>query len=447
MASSPPSYRPGMPVKSAEEAGAAIDWWQEAEPVEVPQALRDDGSEGAPVSAAHLAQRDAAVDALRRRIEGLTGSYLASGTTKSARKVIAASMANCHVTMGSVYVPELLRLPQLEAQKRWHRVVFEAETALFYKPRLPDALALLGFAQINRCQYPEALATLTRVSATPLSKFEIPMAHSVMTDLMETIKQWLRSVPGRWSLIQVKGEEPPPRLAAAYCQSATELYVFGGDGGQTEAAGARLRSMSTSQLSKAVTAMPQERLALLQRRTGFSTEEDPHETLLKLLYTPANLLQDTWALDLQTLRWRNLQPSGAPSPRQGAALWLWDGALYCHGGEGKDCRSFGDLHVLELSAGARAWRRLLPKGAAPPPRYRHCAFVYAGDSYLWGGRVQGDGDTNLYKLSYFWGMLFMAAAAICCAPRLGSLFDGAGMMPPRAPVALASSGVQPASSQ
>eukprot|EP00873_Tetraselmis_striata_P018988 jgi/Tetstr1/439252/TSEL_027694.t1 len=45
------------------------------------------------------------------------------------------------------------------------------------------------------------------------------------------------------------------------------------------------------------------------------------------------------------------------------------------------------------------------------------------------------------------GMLFMAAAAICCAPRLRSLFDGAGMMPPRAPVALASSGVQPASSQ
>eukprot|EP00873_Tetraselmis_striata_P019454 jgi/Tetstr1/439718/TSEL_028137.t1 len=45
------------------------------------------------------------------------------------------------------------------------------------------------------------------------------------------------------------------------------------------------------------------------------------------------------------------------------------------------------------------------------------------------------------------GMLFMAAAAICCAPRLRSLFDGAGMMPPRAPVALASPGVQPASSQ
>eukprot|EP00873_Tetraselmis_striata_P022161 jgi/Tetstr1/442425/TSEL_030549.t1 len=45
------------------------------------------------------------------------------------------------------------------------------------------------------------------------------------------------------------------------------------------------------------------------------------------------------------------------------------------------------------------------------------------------------------------GMLFMAAAAICNAPRLRSLFDGAGMMPPRAPVALASSGIQPASSQ
>eukprot|EP00873_Tetraselmis_striata_P005251 jgi/Tetstr1/425515/TSEL_001526.t1 len=81
------------------------------------------------------------------------------------------------------------------------------------------------------------------------------------------------------------------------------------------------------------------------------------------------------------------------------------------------------------------------------PRYGICiVLVYVddilvvSDSVEWIRSAKSAIDTSAR-------MLFMAAAAICCAPRLGSLFDGAGMMPPRAPVALASSGVQPASSQ
>jgi len=401
--------RAGLPLKTVEEAHAAIAWWAEAEPADLP---RNGGPNGAPVSAACLAQRDAAVDAMRRRIEGLAASYAASGSTKSARKAAAAALAKWHVAVGFAYVPELCSLHQSTAQQRWHLVVLEAETALFYKPRLPDALGLRGIAEAQRMQYAEALTTFTQASACSLTKFQHPGAHSMLAQVTTTMEQRLQAVPGKWALIQAKGEEPPVRFAAGYCQSATELYVFGGDGGQTEGAREAVRSMSKSQARRLLNTLPPEMLAPFKGRD----DVDPRDMLLMFpQFIPPHLLHDTWALDLQTLRWRNLQPGNAPSPRQGAALWLWDGALYCHGGEGAD-GTLGDLHALELSAGALAWRRLLPKGSPPAARHRHSAFVFAGDSYVWGGRTQGGGDSKLYKLKhdaasgkYIWSVVGGAA--------------------------------------
>lgn len=72
----------------------------------------------------------------------------------------------------------------------------------------------------------------------------------------------LQAVPGKWALIQAKGEEPPLRLAAAYCQSATELFVLGGERGQMGGLG--VSTMSESSAQRMLSEAPQELQALLQ---------------------------------------------------------------------------------------------------------------------------------------------------------------------------------------
>lgn len=188
MASPPYSYRAGMAAKTVEEAQAAIAWWKQAEPAEVvaPADLRPAGLTGQAERppAAWLAERDAAVAGLRRRIAGLAASYERS--SKAARKPMAAALASWHIAIGFADVPELCSLPPREAQERWHLVVIEAETALFYKPRLPDALALRGLAESRRFQFPEALATFTQASAFPLATFQVPQAQLALSQGIST---------------------------------------------------------------------------------------------------------------------------------------------------------------------------------------------------------------------------------------------------------------------
>lgn len=61
---------------------------------------------------------------------------------------------------------------------------------------------------------------------------------------------------------------------------------------------------------------------------------------------------DTWAYDVNTRRWTELQCIGfIPSPREGHAAAVVDDVIYIFGGRGVDGKDLGDLAAFKLSSG------------------------------------------------------------------------------------------------
>ncbi len=116
-----------------------------------------------------------------------------------------------------------------------------------------------------------------------------------------------------------------------------------------------------------------------------------------------NFVDDVWALDLSTLAWTELTPSGTPpSARQGHSA-VYDAAhqrmVVFGGDDGTYC--FGDIRALNL-AGAPAWGMIPPPSPAPAGRVYHSA-VYNGaaqEMILFGG---SDG-TEMLNDTWFLGL-------------------------------------------
>lgn len=60
---------------------------------------------------------------------------------------------------------------------------------------------------------------------------------------------------------------------------------------------------------------------------------------------------DTWAYDVNTRRWDELQCIGfIPSPREGHAAAVVDDVIYILGGRGVDGKDLGDLAAFKMSS-------------------------------------------------------------------------------------------------
>lgn len=60
---------------------------------------------------------------------------------------------------------------------------------------------------------------------------------------------------------------------------------------------------------------------------------------------------DTWAYDVNTRRWTELQCIGfIPSPREGHAAAVVDDVIYIFGGRGVDGKDLGDLAAFKMSS-------------------------------------------------------------------------------------------------
>jgi N-acetylneuraminic acid mutarotase len=64
-----------------------------------------------------------------------------------------------------------------------------------------------------------------------------------------------------------------------------------------------------------------------------------------------NYYNDTWAFDISTRKWTELQCTGSiPSPRSGHAAVLVGGVMYVFGGGSTDDTCVDDLYALQLSS-------------------------------------------------------------------------------------------------
>lgn len=83
---------------------------------------------------------------------------------------------------------------------------------------------------------------------------------------------------------------------------------------------------------------------------------------------------DVWELDLTTLTWTQLFPSGtSPVPRYAhtAVYDPVDQRMIVFGGIAPYSTGFNDVWELDLTDGAEVWQQLSPTGGTPPARCRH----------------------------------------------------------------------------
>ncbi|UCD05631.1 MAG: hypothetical protein JSV98_11085, partial [candidate division WOR-3 bacterium] len=110
---------------------------------------------------------------------------------------------------------------------------------------------------------------------------------------------------------------------------------------------------------------------------------------------------DVWELDLMTLTWNQLFPSGpTPVPRYGhtAIYDPVDHRMVVFGGIAPYSPGFNDIWELDLTDGAEVWQQLNPAGVPPNARCRHFA-VYNSVSHemVVGFGYDYTGGTILYN--------------------------------------------------
>jgi hypothetical protein len=83
---------------------------------------------------------------------------------------------------------------------------------------------------------------------------------------------------------------------------------------------------------------------------------------------------DMWELDLTTLTWSQLYPTGPIPVARYAHTAIYDPnghRMIVFGGIAPYSPGFNDVWVLDLTDGAEAWQQLYPTGSPPPARCRH----------------------------------------------------------------------------
>lgn len=110
---------------------------------------------------------------------------------------------------------------------------------------------------------------------------------------------------------------------------------------------------------------------------------------------------DVWELDLNSLAWTQLFPTGSiPGIRYAhSAIYDPDGhRMIVFGGIAPYSPGFNDVWVLDLTDGAETWQQLNPTGSIPPSRCRHFG-VYdnAANEMIVGFGYDFSGGTVLYN--------------------------------------------------
>ncbi|MBE0431829.1 T9SS type A sorting domain-containing protein [candidate division WOR-3 bacterium] len=191
-----------------------------------------------------------------------------------------------------------------------------------------------------------------------------------------------------WSKLSPSGTAPAERImaAAAYDNTGNRMIVFGG-GGEL---GPQYNDVWALNLSLGVEAWSQLSTSGTppSPRTSATAMVDEYNNRLIVFGGEAGAggMNTTYSLDLSTLIWSQLFPSGtAPCPRfEHSAVYDPIGHRMIIFG-GRNDVHMNDTWTLNLSAGAESWQQLFPTGNPPNARGRHfCAYDHTNENMIIG---------------------------------------------------------------
>ncbi len=178
-----------------------------------------------------------------------------------------------------------------------------------------------------------------------------------------------------WHLIEPLGQAPPPRFeaAAAYHSLGSQMIVFGGRAGETyynDVWSLDLTPGSETWTQLFPSGTPP------SPRTCAKAVIDPINNRMVFFggSTATNGFNETWSLDLSTLTWSLLSPSGTiPDARfahcaiyepNGHRMVIFGGVNWYH-------PMMDDTWSLDLTYGSESWQQLFPAGQQPGARTQH----------------------------------------------------------------------------
>ncbi|KII94183.1 hypothetical protein PLICRDRAFT_99563 [Plicaturopsis crispa FD-325 SS-3] len=198
----------------------------------------------------------------------------------------------------------------------------------------------------------------------------------------------LNLVSREWTRVSVYGPSPAGRYGHAVTMVGSKFFVFGGgvDGEFLNDLWAfDLNSLRSKALWELYEPAPgSERPA---KRTGHICITYADKIIVFGGTDGQYHYNDTWAFDVSTRKWSELQCIGfIPPPREGHAAALVDDVIYVFGGRGVDGKDLNDLAAFKISK--QRWFMFQNMGPSPSGRSGHAmasmgtrVFVLGGESF------------------------------------------------------------------
>lgn len=177
-----------------------------------------------------------------------------------------------------------------------------------------------------------------------------------------------------WQSITISAPVPPLRMmaSAAYNSATNEMIIFGG---RSSGGGfySDVWSLDLTQGAETWTPLFPSGTPPSPRSSASAIIDSINNRLI-ILYGEAGGpgLNDIFSLDLNTLTWSPLSPSGSsPSPRfEHSAIYdPGNHRMIVFGGRNGD--HYNDVWALDLTLGSESWQQLFPSGSPPAVRGRH----------------------------------------------------------------------------
>ncbi|KAF7306753.1 Cell polarity protein [Mycena indigotica] len=222
------------------------------------------------------------------------------------------------------------------------------------------------------------------------------------TDKQDDNLYLLNLVSREWTKVSVYNSGPVGRYGHAVTMAAgSKFFVFGGqvDGEfLNDLWSFDLNSLRTRATWELVEPASAEKPA---QRTGHICVTYENRILVFGGTDGQYHYNDTWAFDLNTRKWSELQCIGfIPSPREGHAAALVDDVVYIFGGRGVDGKDLSDLAAFKISN--QRWYMFQNMGPSPTGRSGHAMAAVGPKVYVLGGEsftpTKGDDPSLVHIL-------------------------------------------------
>ncbi|KAF7320266.1 Cell polarity protein [Mycena kentingensis (nom. inval.)] len=204
------------------------------------------------------------------------------------------------------------------------------------------------------------------------------------TDKQDDNLYLLNLVSREWTKVNVYSPSPAGRYGHAVTMAGSKFFVFGGqvDGEfLCDLWSFDLNSLRTKATWELVEPASSDKPA---QRTGHICVTYENKILVFGGTDGQYHYNDTWAFDLTTRKWSELQCIGfIPSPREGHAAALVDDVIYIFGGRGVDGKDLSDLAAFKISN--QRWYMFQNMGPSPSGRSGHAMAAVGPKVYVLGG--------------------------------------------------------------